>query len=126
MGRCRREHWSATPNAQMLRIQAQRLFKRSVTNSPSQPNTNDRSKRMNHPQIKAATKIRGVKPITDHAYINHSNGFIFPWCSSQNVTFSGVDITFGGDFIAQATSCDDCETKWETIYTLSGYGAKAH
>lgn len=66
---------------------------------------------------------RVEKPIPDHVYINHPAGFACPWCSSVNVTFSGTNLTFNGDSIGQATSCDDCEQNWETIYTLTGYGS---
>jgi hypothetical protein len=71
----------------------------------------------------AGTLKRVVKPVTDDAYINHPAGFACPWCASPNVTLSGTDFTFGGDFISQQTSCDDCAEKWQTIYTLSGYGS---
>ncbi|NDP49497.1 MAG: hypothetical protein GZ085_14135 [Sulfuriferula multivorans] len=64
-----------------------------------------------------------IKPITDHAYVNHPSGIVCPWCESQNVNFSGVAITFHGDSIGQSTSCGDCEKKWETIYTISGFEA---
>lgn len=75
---------------------------------------------MTQPVVKV-TKTK--KPITDNAYITNPAGFACPWCSSINITLSGTDLTFNGDFIGQATSCDDCDHKWETIYTLTGYGA---
>jgi hypothetical protein len=75
------------------------------------------------PAKPASTNVLARKPITDLAYINHPNGVVCPWCGSQNVTFSGTDITFHGDSIGQASSCDDCDKKWETIYTLTGYEA---
>jgi len=64
-----------------------------------------------------------LKPITDHEYVNHPKGYVCPWCKSQNVTFSGTDITFHGDSIGQAASCDDCDRNWENVFTLSGYDA---
>lgn len=64
-----------------------------------------------------------LKPVTDSAYINNPNGFACPWCASQNVTLSGTDLTFNGDAIGQSTICEDCDKKWETLYTLTGYDA---
>ncbi|QHF00419.1 hypothetical protein LCG56_28935 (plasmid) [Pseudomonas cannabina pv. alisalensis] len=51
----------------------------------------------------AGTLKRVVKPVTDDAYIYHPAGFACPWCASPNVTLSGTDFTFGGDFIGQQT-----------------------
>ncbi len=71
----------------------------------------------------AATLAKVAKPISDHTYINHPAGFACPWCASSNIAFSGTNLTFHGDSIGQATSCDDCGREWETIYTLTGYSS---
>lgn len=58
--------------------------------------------------------------MTDEEYVNHPQGYVCPWCGSNNV-YNTNDLEFTGDGVSQLAECLDCHKKWRNVFTLTGY-----
>lgn len=58
-------------------------------------------------------------PLSQEDYIRSS--CVCPWCKTENVKPSGVNIDFLGDRIAQEVSCCECPRSWVNLFALTGY-----
>lgn len=73
------------------------------------------------------TKIMGKKnaskgspdyPMHPEAYARQG-GVKCPFCGSHELTSGAVEVDEGG--ASQSVTCDDCDSEWEDLYTLTGY-----
>jgi formate dehydrogenase maturation protein FdhE len=63
--------------------------------------------------------FRRTKIIDKKEYIE-GNGKVCPICGSKNISSGGPQID--KDKITVGTMCYDCESTWDMIYALNGFG----